>query len=234
MNIRVMSFNIHKGIGGVLPKSTISKIRRRIRELHPDVILLQEIQGSQFEAFTTEIWPHFTYGRNAVYTKGHHGNAILSKFPIHFTENIDISMHRYERRGLLHSVIKLSAEHELLHLLCVHLGLFKRGRRKQLDKIGKFIQTRIKPHEPLILGGDFNDWTDFATPLLVEKLGLQEAFLNSHGAYARTYPVWAPVLKLDRLYLRGFHINHAHRLIQKPWRYLSDHTALEVSLRLIV
>lgn len=230
--IRILSFNIHKGVGWIIRKSTLKQLHNQIRVLHPDLIFFQEIRGSQFEFLAEEFWPHFSYGKNAIYTKGHHGNAILSKFPILYSENIDLSMNRYDRRGLLHSIIPFSSHHQQLHLLCVHLGLLSKDRCHQLNKIVKYIQANIPPSEPLILGGDFNDWGCTASEPLIEGLGLQEAFLHNHGAYAKTFPAWAPFLRLDRLYFRGFKVDEARRLIYKPWRLLSDHIALMVYLKI--
>ncbi|MBX3710032.1 MAG: endonuclease/exonuclease/phosphatase family protein [Gammaproteobacteria bacterium] len=232
MDIRILSFNIHKGVGWINRKSTLDQIHVQIQALHPDIILLQEICGYQFDLFANGRWPHFTYGKNAIYPKGHHGNAILSKFPILFTENIDLSTNHYEHRGLLHAVIYLAEKNAFMHLLCVHLGLFKSDRKKQLEKIAHFIIENIPDHEPLILGGDFNDWSGIATDPLVNKLSLQEAFLSSAGSYAKTFPAWAPVLKLDRIYHRGFDTYQAYRIIHKPWKILSDHIALEAFLKL--
>ncbi len=230
MDIRIMSFNIHKGVGWMLRQSTMDQIRRQLRILNPDVILLQEVRGHQFDLLCSEVWSHFSYGKNAISPRGHYGNAILSKFPISFTENIDLTTHRYERRGLLHSIILLEKPSINIHLLCVHLGLLKIDRAKQLNKVIEFIKSRIPNDEYIIFGGDFNDWSGFATKHLVFDLGFREAFLTTTGHYARTYPVWAPMLKLDRLYSRGFQIIKAERLLHKPWRALSDHVALEVAL----
>jgi endonuclease/exonuclease/phosphatase family metal-dependent hydrolase len=230
MNIHILCFNIHKGVGWGTRKSTLNLIHQQISILHPDIIFLQEVRGLQFEFLASGLWPHFSYGKNAVSPKGHHGNALLSKFPIHSSENIDLTMRRYERRGLLHSVITLPEQNKNIHLLCVHLGLLKKDRRKQLDKIVSFIQQKIPEKEPLVFAGDFNDWSSYATKPLMKKAGLQEAFLTTHGRYARTYPAWAPILKLDRIYFRGFQIIQARRLIKKSWRFLSDHIALEAIL----
>src|SRR3990167_9633440 len=170
MSIQILSFNIHKGTGWGIRGSKLDQIHEQIRELHPDIILLQEIKNAQFEFLASDIWPHFSYGKNAVYPKGHHGNAILSKFPIQFTKNIDLSTSRYERRGLLHSIIHIPKFNLSLHLLCVHLGLFRKDREKQLERIIQYIQENILEYEPLILGGDFNDWSGYATKPLIDKM----------------------------------------------------------------
>lgn len=230
--IRVLSFNIHKGKGWLKFKSTLVLIRDEIRLLDPDIVLLQEARNEQFEYIAENVWPHFSYGKNSVYPKGHHGNAILSKFPIILSENLDISIGRYERRGLLHSIAEIPNSQNL-HLLCVHLGLFKKDRFMQLKKIVEYITTKIPKEEPLIIGGDFNDWYYHATEHMVNQLGLQEAFLNSQGTYAKTFPAWAPMLSLDRIYCRGFDTGTAQRYIHSQWRRLSDHVAIDVILKFI-
>ena len=56
------------------------------------------------------MWREVAYGRNATYRHGHHGNAVLSRYPIVAQENEDISAHAFENRGLLHCEIKLGAK----------------------------------------------------------------------------------------------------------------------------
>lgn len=231
MDIQVISFNIHKGIGWGAHSASLSKIHSQLKLAQPDLIFLQEIRGTHFEELADAIWPHSSYGRNAIYQKGHHGNAILSKYPIKYSENINISMSRYEKRGLLYCVTEFPNLPYPLHLLCVHLGLLKKFRSEQLKAIVDFIVNKIPENELIVLAGDFNDWNRHATQPLVNELGLSEAFLNIHGAYAKTFPSWAPMLRLDRVYSRGFHIQNAHRLNHKPWKYLSDHLGLNVELR---
>lgn len=231
-NLKVLSFNIHKGMGWGRRKLTLPQIKIHIHDLHPDIIFLQEIRGSQFKFLNSKIWPHFSYGKNAVYQKGNHGNAIISKFPIDFTVNIDLTTRRYERRGMLHAIVKLPHHHKNLHLLCVHLGLLAKDRHKQLEMMVNYIRDNIPLTEPIILGGDFNDWKCYASKPLTKKLGLHEAFLHAHKSYAKTFPAWMPLLKLDRIYYRGLEVNAANRLNHKPWRSLSDHLAIVASLKI--
>lgn len=229
MSIRILSFNVHKGIGWV-GKPTLAQIREQIHQLHPDLIFLQEICGSQFEFLAEAAWPHVSYGKNAKNAKGHHGNAILSKFPISFSQNTDISKGIYERRGLLHTIVHPDHLTEPLHLICTHLSLFKKDRSKQLSEIIHYVEKHTPDNSPLIIGGDFNDWGSHATEPMVERLGLLESFLHHHGEYAKTFPAWRPLLKLDRIYSRGFEISEAECMTHKSWKILSDHIGLNVKL----
>lgn len=229
MSIRILSFNVHKGIGWI-GKSTLERIRTQIHQLHPDLVFLQEVCGSQFEFLAKEGWAHFSYGKNARNARGHHGNAILSKYPIVFSKNTDISKGIYEGRGMLHTIVHPSILDQPLHLICTHLSLFKKDRRKQLIEIINYVENHTPVNSPLIIGGDFNDWGSHATEPMVDRLGLQESFLHRYGAYAKTFPAWIPLLKLDRIYSRGFEICEAECLTQKSWKTLSDHIGLNVKL----
>lgn len=232
MSIKVLSFNVHKGIGWHPFRRTFLQIDAEIRKFSPDIIFFQEILGAHVENIALDIWPHYRYGKNVVYPKGHFGNAIFSKFPIIHSENFDLSTYRLEKRGLLHSIVLLPNQ-SYLHLLCVHLGLFKQSRMKQYEKIISFMKSTINEGDPIILGGDFNDWGSHATLPLVRNFNLIEAFLLLHGAYARTFPAWAPMLKLDRIYTRGMQVIEAEKMTKKPWKTLSDHLALTVTLSIL-
>lgn len=229
MEFKVLSFNIHKGIGWHRFQSTFQWLDTEVRLLSPDFIFFQEILGAQAEHIVSDLWSHYSYGKNVIYNKGNFGNAIFSKLPIIFSENFDLTTNRFERRGLLHSIVKLP-NGSPLHLLCVHLGLFKKSRQKQYQKIISYIESVIKENEPIILGGDFNDWRSHATVPLVKGLGLSEAFMMLHGKYARTFPAWSPLLKLDRIYSRGMQVKNAERLMNSSWRKISDHIAIMVEV----
>jgi endonuclease/exonuclease/phosphatase family metal-dependent hydrolase len=249
LRLRVFSYNIHKGFSGGNLKYTLALMREEIRKLHPDLLFLQEVHGehaghrnriknwpagSQFEYLAEELWPHFSYGKNVVYGNGHHGNAILSKFPIERWENINVSQNRFEQRGILHAQLRIPGHARPLHAFCVHLGLRETDRTKQLAEIVKRIESSVGSREPLIAAGDFNDWRSKANDHLVKRSGpeLEEAFQTLYGHHARTFPSWLPTMRLDRVYYRGFKIHTAVCLRHPPWNSLSDHTPLEVVLDL--
>ena len=227
--LKILCMNIHKGYGWHNRKPTLHALDLHIKQLNPDLIFLQEILGVDAEFLVLETWPHYSYGKNAVHVDKHYGNAILSKFPIVFSENHDLSMHRFEHRGLLYSIILLP-NGEKLHVLCVHLGLFRTGRKKQFQRIIHHTEHHIPSNAPVILAGDFNDWSKAATQPLIHDLGLKEAFLTLHHNYAKTFPAWHPLLRLDRVYFRHFEVVYAERLIEKSWKSLSDHIGLHVGL----
>jgi endonuclease/exonuclease/phosphatase family metal-dependent hydrolase len=237
MKIRIVTWNIHKGFSPLNSTFTLDAIRSLIRSTGAEVVLLQEVQGehtkkkstykdwpksNQFEYLADEVWPHFAYGKNAFYPEGHHGNAILSRYPIARWDNLDLSLHRFERRET-----KVDFD-----LYCTHLNLRAGDRRKQAELILKAIEERSGRDRPLILGGDFNDWRNELHPVF-RTVGVSDAYWVKRGAIARTFPSIAPFLALDRIYTRGFSIRSVSRIDPQHGTSLgSDHLAILADLHL--
>jgi endonuclease/exonuclease/phosphatase family metal-dependent hydrolase len=141
-------------------------------------------------------------------------------------ENIDVSIFPRSSRSILHGVIELPHKKTRLHTLCVHLGLLEQERREQLQTLTERIDQHVPRDEPMIIAGDFNDWRRRAENHLHDDLGLAELFVSLEGRHARTFPVWAPLLPVDRVYFRGLKPISCRRLANGHWRDLSDHAAL--------
>jgi len=244
MRIRILSYNIHKGFDTFNRRFVLGVIKEQIRHLGPDVVCLQEVQGehahhkgkvlgypieSQFEFLADTVWPHFAYGKNAIYSHGHHGNAILSKYPIARWSNLDLSLDKSEMRGLLHAEIELPSEQRTFHVLTTHLNLFHRARVRQLSRIREYAQRNLKDLD-FTLVGDFNDWLLELDPLLREQLGARELFASMYGKHARTFPCFYPKLALDRAYLRGHTPVNGMVLTDGPWNNLSDHLPIYIEV----
>jgi endonuclease/exonuclease/phosphatase family metal-dependent hydrolase len=239
--LKILSYNIHKGFTADNSTFVLIEIRDILRQVQPDIVFLQEVlgdhtkhrkkfadwpEGSQFEFLADQVWPHYAYGKNAVYSKGHHGNAILSKFPFSEWENLDVSTNRLESRGILHGVIPLPGLTNPLHVFCIHLNLLHWGRNKQVEALCSRIRKKVPDEHPIIIGGDFNDWYGRTTRTLMECIPTQEIFKSSTGRHARTFPAKKPVLSLDRIYYRGLEVVSTKLLGGKEWQSLSDHLAL--------
>jgi endonuclease/exonuclease/phosphatase family metal-dependent hydrolase len=241
--IKVVTYNIHKGYCSGNRRFVLEAMRSLIEETGADLVFLQEIHGNRhadgwgrrkfsypdrphFEYLADQAWPHYAYGCNAIYRKGDHGNAILSKYPFVRWENINVALFRGASRSILHGVIEIPESGFRLHTLCVHLGLFERERRSQLAVLSERIREHIPQDEPLILAGDFNDWRQRAERHLHQSLEVDELFVELEGRHARTFPVWRPMLAVDRIYYRGVQPVSCQCLSGGAWRDLSDHAAL--------
>ncbi|MEP6824060.1 MAG: endonuclease/exonuclease/phosphatase family protein [Ramlibacter sp.] len=245
--LTVMTVNIHKGFTTFNRKFILSELRDAVRQVGADVVFMQEVQGvhdgrskkvngypgvSHYEFLADTIWPQYAYGRNMVHAKGHHGNAVMSKFPIIHYQNHDVSIAGPEKRGLLHCVLRLPDRAIDVHVICVHLGLAESHRLQQLDLLCQMVRTEVPDSAPLIVAGDFNDWRRRAHEVLQREVGLREVFVTAYGESAKTFPALFPMLSLDRIYVRNASVHLPVVLPRKPWSHLSDHAPLAAEIHL--
>ncbi len=244
--LKVLTLNLHKGFSYFGRRFVLHELRDAIRSISADLVFLQEVLGehnahadrhenwpdvSQYEFLADEIWQDFAYGKNAVYPTGHHGNAILSKYPILEYRNRDVSEVGAENRGLLHAVLDVPYWGGPLHAICVHLGLNEKHRTRQLAKLSGIVCREASSGAGVVVAGDFNDWRSRANDILSESAGLVEAFSDAQGKSARTYPSRMPLLRLDRIYTRNVDVMHPRVLSKRPWSHLSDHAGLMAEMR---
>jgi endonuclease/exonuclease/phosphatase family metal-dependent hydrolase len=240
----LLTLNIHQGFSALNRRFILAELREAVRTVSADVLCLQEVLGAHeprsrrhaswpaaphYEFIADTLWPQHAYGRNAVYPEGHHGNAVLSKFPIARFLNHDVSVDNAEQRGMLWCVLDVPGQPEQIHAICVHLGLRESHRRRQLEALCRLIDDEIPANAPLLVAGDFNDWRRRADGYLAH-CGLREVFVAATGQPARTFPARWPLLPLDRIYTRNVRLEHPRVLHGRPWSHLSDHTPLLVDV----
>jgi endonuclease/exonuclease/phosphatase family metal-dependent hydrolase len=245
--LTVMTVNIHKGFTSFNRKFMLPELRDAVRKVGADVVFLQEVLGSHnghgsrfddwpdaphYEFLADSIWPQYAYGKNVVYPKGDHGNAVMSKFPIVRFQNHDVSLPGPEKRGLLHCVMRIPGQAVDVHAICVHLGLSGSHRSQQLDLLCEMVRSEVPDNAPLVVAGDFNDWQRRANEVLEREIGLREVFVQAYGAPAKTFPSRFPLLCLDRIYVRNASVHLPVVLPRKPWSHLSDHAPLVAEIHL--
>ena len=282
VRLRMATYNIHKGVSAMSRRNRIHDLRAGLHALEADLVFLQEVQGrndlhatrfanwpeiSQHTFLAGDRWAEAIYGKNSVRTDGDHGNALLSRFRMVSHENIDISDHRFESRGLLHCAFDFDGTE--VHCVCAHLGLFEDSRIRQADALIARIRSHVPADAPIIIAGDFNDWRHRLGRRFVDSLGVREVFSGHEtrraafarrasgyirktleagkpidptrppvaapasrrvAAPARTFPSAFPLLRLDRVYVRGFRIASAQVLSGPTWARLSDHAPIVAEL----
>ena len=237
--IRVLTLNAHQGFSALRRRDVLQQMRDALRVASADLVFLQEIGGAadaevsthQYEVLADRVWPQHAYGRNAVSTSGHHGNALLSKYPIVAWQNIDVSVGESEPRGMLHCVLDVPHMSHQLHAVCVHFGLRESHRRRQIEHLLDLVADTIPSDAPLVIAGDFNDWRGRAHRRLRRDSSLQEIHAGANGHPARTFPAGLPLLRLDRIYVRNLQ-HQPLQLPRRPWATLSDHAPLAGEVRL--
>lgn len=233
--IRVATYNIHKGVQGIGPRRRleIHNLGHAVEQLDCDIVCLQEVRKMhRGEAQFFEHWPdqpqadflapegyEAIYRTNAVTRHGEHGNAMLSRWPVVTYQHEDMSDHRFEQRGLLHSEVLVHGCS--VHVLVVHLGLIRASRVRQLIQLKQFIAREIPENTPLIVAGDFNDWGT-----LVHKSLAGIGLVSLENTQALTFPSRLPLVQLDHVFARG--LTPMGLLVPSGsiWGRMSDHLPL--------
>lgn len=233
--VRVATYNIHKGVQGMGPQRRleIHNLGHAVEQLDADIVCLQEVRKvhRREEQYFTQ-WPDLPqadflapegyeaiYRTNAYTRDGEHGNAMLSRWPVTRHQHEDMSDHRFEQRGLLHSEVLL--HDQAVHVVVVHLGLIRASRARQILQLQRFIQREVPHNAPLLVAGDFNDWGDMVQGALMTS-GLT-TFL---GPRQRTFPARLPLVQLDYVYARGLTPLGVEVPRGRNWWRMSDHLPL--------
>jgi endonuclease/exonuclease/phosphatase family metal-dependent hydrolase len=236
VDLRVLTWNIHKGIGGVDRRYRPERIRDLIAHHDPDVCLLQEVDsGAKRSNGDHQVdllgewcgYDHRTWFPNVpVRGGGRYGNAILSRWPITATENIDVTIPGTKKRSVLHAATRVrrpDGHTRTVHYFTMHLSLAGWMRNRQLQRfMGCKPFARLHHDTPVIVGGDLNDvWGT------IGKRWFAPAGFVTTAKPLRTFPAVAPVRALDAVYLRGnAELASVHRSRMQLARAASDHLPL--------
>lgn len=232
MELKLVSYNIHSGIG-TDGRFDLHRVGEVLREIDADVIALQEVgdfsgktPSSQHpEDLAQFLGLHMAYGPNVIRDGRRYGNAVLSRLPILKSRNYDLSVEAKEPRGALRCDIDLGAGRPL-HVFCLHLGLSVGERRRQeaLLLSADILRDAVRT-DPVVVCGDFNYWWFGAVPSLVRGAIHDAAGLLRQRD--RTYHSKFPMLRLDRIFVdegvRPLEL-HAHR--SELSQLASDHLPL--------
>jgi endonuclease/exonuclease/phosphatase family metal-dependent hydrolase len=245
MHFNLASYNIAKGTTQFSRRARIDDIKNAVHRMEADIVCLQEVQNrndrlakmqagqpyvQQMDALAGTRYIHQVYAANKHYSHGHHGNAVLTRFPLLEHRNIDLSTRSIERRGALITHLQLGEQR--LCVVSTHFSLLARDRLLQAQALAGTLLKTLPMDTPLIIAGDFNDWHRRVDRVLREELGVVEAFDHSHTMPARTFPSFFPLLRLDRIYLRGVKARHAHVMGGLEWARRSDHVPIMAELHL--
>jgi endonuclease/exonuclease/phosphatase family metal-dependent hydrolase len=210
MRFRLLTYNIHKGIGGLDRRYDLARIVETIAHYQPDVALLQEVDDgaprsqhhAQCELLADALaLPHRSYQRNVRLRVGHYGNALLSRYPLTDVVDVDLTIPFKKRRAALVARFQLPVgDHaRTVAIANVHLGLAGFERTMQLRRLlAVDAIARAREQTPLIIGGDFNDVYGNLGRRLMQPAGF--ALASGQG---RTFPAVAPLRGLDRVFFRG-------------------------------
>lgn len=238
-HVRVMTWNIHKGVGGLDRRYDLGRTIAVIEAAQPDVVLLQEVaQGipslrgdDQAELMTNAFGGYWAFHPEHQFKRGGYGNLILSRWPLDSLSHVDLTIGFRKTRGLLqaHVRAKLGDHQHTLIVHNLHLGLATSERSLQLQRfLDSHPFRRVHQTTPIVLGGDLNDVWGSLGPKHLVPAGFRRA-----GPLARSFPAAMPLRPLDGLFFRGnLEERSAQVLITPLAKSASDHLPLVADFHL--
>ncbi|MCL5269556.1 MAG: endonuclease/exonuclease/phosphatase family protein [bacterium] len=230
--IRLMTYNIHSGIGRDR-RYNLRRIIEIIRSENPDIITLQEVDRglsrSNYDDQTRLLGEFLEMEAIHCGTRllngGDYGITVLSRFPFIRNHRYDISDYRTrsEPRYCLRVDVAVRSDAPL-HIFNCHLGLATSERHYQRKRmLSEAILLNEDLHHPVVLMGDFND-----RPVPVVHRILRHHFNDVFKlAGKRCGPTfkWGPLRwRLDHIYASGdVHVVDAWVLNDRLTRVASDH-----------
>lgn len=236
--MRLLSYNIHKGIGGRDRLYRLGRIIEVIEAENPDLICLQEVDrlvkrtrhddqpeilARAFASFAS------LYQLNVHLKAGGYGNLILSRWPLRQAHQISLRVKRRKPRGAQLAVIETpSGPLQLVHW---HLGLAERERHWQVGHLLEHPLFLESSELPTLIVGDFNDWRNTLAHGPFARHGFHQ--LTAPRSRFRSFPANFAMLSLDKAFARGaLEIRHTRIIHSKPTRAASDHLPLLVDFQL--
>jgi endonuclease/exonuclease/phosphatase family metal-dependent hydrolase len=230
--MRVATYNIH-GCVGLDRQRKPERVADVIAGLDADIIGLQEVEGresrtkiDQAEHLAARLGLNLVEGPLLIEAKGSYGNALLTPHRV-----LEVDRRVYKRpgsqtRGLIDVKLEIP-DLGPLRVIVTHLEVRDhRIRSTQLREIKHLIDDG--PRGPTVLLGDLNEWWN--RRLALRALDRSIHFLHSPA----TFPARLPLLRLDRIAVRGLrcadHDNRAHRVENRLSRLASDHLPLIADL----
>ena len=236
--MRVLSYNIHKGIGGRDRLYRLTRIIDVIAGEDPDIICLQEVdrdvRRSRFDNQPEILAKHFgfdhhLYQQNVRVKTGGYGNLLLSRWPFHTHHQIQLTLQTKKARGAQMAVIDSPSGR--FQIVNWHLGLGERERHWQVRRLLEHHLYCEGREYPQLIIGDTNDWRNTLTNGPFAVHGFQQ--LTAPISRFRSFPAYLPMGSLDKAFWRGpFQKLSAHVGKRRPARDASDHLPLIVEFEL--
>ena len=242
MQLRVLSWNVHKCTGGLDRRYDPRRTAELAASVEPDLLLLQEVaengawyRGERQVDVLGDLlgFEHRAFFVNVRFgpRRGHYGNAILSRHPIAHAANIDLTQPGRKARSVLHAEIRLptgDGHTRTLHAFNLHLGLGERERRRQLTQfLAAHPFSHMRRATPVLVAGDFND----VYGTLGRNLLAPNGFVGAEKPL-RTFPAFAPLRALDGVYVRGdVELQELIAVRHAPAKTASDHLPLLARVR---
>ena len=210
------------------PKALDEKMMSYLADWYPDILGLVEVD---FGSFRTQHRDEAAYlashlGFDSVISAskyqgstmsrllrklplaGYQGNAVLSSF------DVEDSFFHVLSKGMKNLVIQVTFSKPRFTLLLVHLALFKRTRKQQVEEITQIVQSI---DTPIVLCGDMNTFHKEEIQTILTKTNLHDLYVESKSTGSPlTEPSWRPKYRLDNVFgtkdisVQQYKVLHVH------------------------
>jgi endonuclease/exonuclease/phosphatase family metal-dependent hydrolase len=229
MGLRIATYNIHRCIG----RDGIRDPRRTagvLQAIDADLFALQEVAyepqtpGNVLQLLAQAVGARAYAGPTLLEGQGRYGNALLCRLAPRKVQRVDISVPQREPRGVIR--LTLDLPHGAITVLATHLGLSRRERRRQFERLGQMLASVSA--ETIVLMGDLNDWRPWG-----QFQKALQGFFTPQRASPPTFPSRRPWLALDRILVKPAHALRALKVFnERPAPAASDHLPLVAELEL--
>jgi endonuclease/exonuclease/phosphatase family metal-dependent hydrolase len=236
--MRLLTYNIHKGVGGSDRRYRLERIIAVIAEENPDLICLQEVdynvRRSHFHdqpallarALSTNA---HVYQLNVPHREGGYGNLLLSRWPLHQHHHVSLRLHRRKPRGAQLAIV--DTPEGPIHLVNWHLGLAEKERRWQVNHLLQHHLFLASSHLPTLIAGDYNDWRNTLRNHSFVHYRFEQ--VTAPIARFRSFPAFLALASLDKIFYRGaVQIKDARIVRTRLARRASDHLPLVLDFHL--
>lgn len=236
--MRLLSYNIHKGIGGRDRLYRLQRIIQVIEHENPDLICLQEVThgckrcGSDDQPqvlasyFRSE---GIVFQSNVALRTGGYGNLLLSRWPIREKHQISLRQLTKKPRGA--QIATIDTPEGALKLVNLHLGLAEQERHWQINHLLTHRLFRDPEGLPELLAGDYNDWRNTLHAAALAADGFQH--VTGPPSRFRSFPAYLPLGALDKAFCRGAIEIREARIATSPLaKKASDHLPLVVDFHI--
>lgn len=206
--MRLLTYNIHKGIGGRDRRYSLERIIQVVEHVQPDVICLQEVARDSPRSHHHDqprlLEEHFQaaaklFQLNVAWRSGGYGNLLLSRWPMESHHQISLRLYNKKPRGAQLAVI--NTPHGHVHIVNIHLGLAESERHWQIKHLFGHGCFREADHIPTLIAGDSNDWRNTLLGGTFGEHGFGQ--ITAPPSRYRTFPAYLPVGSLDKAFCRG-------------------------------
>lgn len=205
--IRVMSYNIHVGVG-MDKKLDLQRIADVINKERPDLVGLQEVdRGVERTQRRDEIVElaaltrmEYAFAHNLDYQGGQYGVAILSRYPIRASDHRMFQNRREtERRGMIRVEVRI--DDKQVNFVTTHLDYqFPDGRLFEAEQLLDYLRD-VKG--VLIVAGDFNEEPNGSTHKLMLTRFNDSWATNREKLMGFSYPADKPLKRIDYIFFRS-------------------------------